>query len=158
MGKHWINRQKEKLFKLVYLFKKRLKHTTLQTLMLWRKFVSLTKILLSMSQKLIQSKRLTHSLTRRQLMWQDNVGQMPSIQEGSAQKLQAFLVVYNEDLEFKVLNLLTKVGCKIPSRDNEACHCLTNSNDRVIVKFSPRKDCDQVMSLKRDLSNWKMLG
>ena len=42
--------------------------------------------------------------------------------------------VSNENLESKVLEVFSKVGCEILSRDIEACHCLT-SNDRVIVKF-----------------------
>ena len=34
-----------------------------------------------------------------------------------------------------MLEVFNKAGCEIPSRDIEACHCLTNSNDRIIVKF-----------------------
>ena len=45
--------------------------------------------------------------------------------------------VSNENLESKVLEVFSKVGCEILSRDIEACHCLTN-NDRVIVKFASR--------------------
>ena len=49
----------------------------------------------------------------------------------------------------------SKVVCEILSRDSEACHRLTN-NDRVIVKFLRRKDCDQVLSVKRDLRKIKL--
>ena len=45
--------------------------------------------------------------------------------------------VSNENLESKVPEVFSKVGCEILSRDIEACHCLTN-NDRVIVKFASR--------------------
>ena len=62
--------------------------------------------------------------------------------------------VSNENLESIVLEVFSKVGCEILSRDSEACHRLTN-NDRVIVKFLRRKDCDQVMSVKRDLRKVK---
>ena len=51
--------------------------------------------------------------------------------------------VSNENLEWKILEVFSKVGCEIFSRDIEACHRLTN-NDRVTVKFLRRKDCDQV--------------
>ena len=63
--------------------------------------------------------------------------------------------VSNENLESKVLEVFSKVGCEILSRDIEACHRLAN-NDRVIVKFLRRKDCDQVMSVKRDLRKVKL--
>ena len=58
--------------------------------------------------------------------------------------------ISNENLEPKVLEVFNKVGCEILSRDVEAYHRLTN-NCRVIVKFLRRKDCDQVLSVKRDL-------
>ena len=58
--------------------------------------------------------------------------------------------VSNENLESKVLEVFSKVGCEILSCDIETCHLLSN-NDRVIVKFLRIKDCDQVMSVKRDL-------
>ena len=63
--------------------------------------------------------------------------------------------VSNENLELKVLEVFSKVGCEILSGDIEACHRLTN-NDRVIVKFLRRKDCDQVLSVKRDLRKVKL--
>ena len=63
--------------------------------------------------------------------------------------------VSNENLESKVLEVFSKVGCEILSCDIEACHRLTN-NDRVIVKFYRRKDCDQVMSVKRGLRKGKL--
>ena len=64
--------------------------------------------------------------------------------------------VSNENLESKVLEVFSKVGCEILSRDTEACHRLTN-NDRVIVKFLQRKDCDQFLSVKRgDLRKTKL--
>ena len=63
--------------------------------------------------------------------------------------------VSNENLESKVLEVFSKVGCEILSRDSEACHCLTN-NDKVIAKFLRKKDCDQVSSVKRDLRKIKL--
>ena len=51
--------------------------------------------------------------------------------------------VSNENLEWKVLEVFSKVGCEIFSRDIDACHRLT-INDRVTVKFLRRKGCDQV--------------
>ena len=63
--------------------------------------------------------------------------------------------VSNENLESKLLKVFSKVSCEILSHDVEACHCLTN-NDRVIVKFLRRKNCDQVLSVKRDLRKIKL--
>ena len=51
--------------------------------------------------------------------------------------------VSNKNLEWKVLEVFSKVGCEIFSRDIDACHRLT-INDRVTVKFLRRKGCDQV--------------
>ena len=51
--------------------------------------------------------------------------------------------VSNENLEWKILEVFSKVGCEIFSRDIEACHRLT-INDRVTVKFFRKKGCDQV--------------
>ena len=51
--------------------------------------------------------------------------------------------------------VFSKVGCEILSCDIETCHLFSN-NDRVIVKFFRRKDCDQVMSVKRDLRKVKL--
>ena len=63
--------------------------------------------------------------------------------------------VSNENLESKVLEVFSKVVCEILSRDIEKYHRLAN-NDRVIVKFLRRKDCDQVLSVKRDLRKIKL--
>ena len=81
---------------------------------------------------------------------------MPSIQEGSVWKLHAFLVMFRtRTWNRKYSKSFDKFGCEILSRDIEASHCLTN-NDRVIVKFLRRKDCDQVLSVKRDLRKVKL--
>ena len=64
--------------------------------------------------------------------------------------------VSNQDLESKMLEVFTNVSCEILSRDIESCHRLTNINDRIIVKLLRRKDCDQVMSVKRDLRKVKL--
>ena len=63
--------------------------------------------------------------------------------------------VSNENLESEVLEVFSNVGCEILSRDSETCHCLMN-NDRVIVKFLQRKDCNHVMSVMRDLQKVKL--
>lgn len=60
--------------------------------------------------------------------------------------------VCNEDLGSNVFKVFNTVGCKILSHHIETFNRLMNNNDRIIVKFSRRKDCDQVMSVERDLS------
>ena len=54
-------------------------------------------------------------------------------------------------LEEKVIQVFEKVGCNIDSSNIEACHRITKKNDRVIVKFSRRKDCQRVLSVKKNL-------
>ena len=45
---------------------------------------------------------------------------------------------------------------EVSPRDIEACHRVKKDNDRVIIKFSLRKDCDKIMSVKKDLNHLKM--
>ena len=52
--------------------------------------------------------------------------------------------VDDNSLEEKVIQVLKKVGCNI-----EACHCIAKRNDRVIVKFSRRKNFQQVLPVKK---------
>ena len=59
--------------------------------------------------------------------------------------------VNNNELEDKVLTVFQKIWCELSPRDLEACHRLRKNSDRVIVNFSRRKDCEQIMSVKDDL-------
>ena len=61
-------------------------------------------------------------------------------------------------LEEKVIQVFEKVGCNIDSNNIEACHRITKKNDRVIVKFSRIKDCQRVLSVKKNLQKLKMEG
>ena len=60
--------------------------------------------------------------------------------------------VDGNSLEEKVIQVFEKVGCNIDSSNIEAFHCLT----KIIVKFSRRKDCQQVLSIKKNLQKLKM--
>ena len=51
----------------------------------------------------------------------------------------------NNELENKVLTIFQKIGCELSPRKLEACHQLRKNRDRVIVKFSRRKTCEQIM-------------
>ena len=64
--------------------------------------------------------------------------------------------VNNNELEDKVLTAFQKIGCELSPWDLEACHQLRKNSYRVIVKFSRRKDCEQIMSVKIDLKKVKM--
>ena len=59
--------------------------------------------------------------------------------------------VKQNELEDKVLRIFKNAGCDIPSDNNEACHRVGRPNN-VIIKFSKRKDCQQIFSVKKDLS------
>ena len=59
-------------------------------------------------------------------------------------------------LEEKVVNIFEKLGCNIPSNHIEACHRVSKKSATVIVKFSRRKDCQQVLAVKKDLRKIKM--
>ena len=61
--------------------------------------------------------------------------------------------VDDNSLEEKVIQVFEKVGCNIDSTSIESYHRITKRNDRVIVKFSRRKDCQQVLSVKKIFKN-----
>ena len=59
----------------------------------------------------------------------------------------------DKHLEAKVLSIFQKFGCTIAPEFIDDCHRLGKNNDRVIVKFSRRKDCKQVFQVKKDLND-----
>ena len=61
--------------------------------------------------------------------------------------------VDDKHLEGKVLSIFQKVGCTIAPEFLGDCHRLCKNNDRVIVKFTRRKDCKQVLQVKKDLKD-----
>ena len=63
------------------------------------------------------------------------------------------LSVSDENLEDKVLKVVKKLGVEVDADNIEACHRIKKDSDRTIVKFSKRKDCQQVMKIKKDLKS-----
>ena len=63
--------------------------------------------------------------------------------------------VKKNELEDKVLKILKEVGCDSPSDNIEFCHRVGRHN-KVIIKFSKRKDCQEIFSVKKDLSKLDM--
>ena len=61
-----------------------------------------------------------------------------------------------DDLEEKVVNIFEKLRCSIPPNQIEVCHRVSKKSETVIVKFSHRKDCHQVLAVKKDLCKVKM--
>ena len=59
-------------------------------------------------------------------------------------------------LEEKVVAIFEKLECNILTERIESCHRISKKNPTVIVKFSRRKDCQQVWDVKRDLRKIKM--
>ena len=53
-------------------------------------------------------------------------------------------------LEQKVCDVIQEIGVDIYDRDIQACHRLKDK-DRTIVKFTNRKDCLRILSVKRQL-------
>ena len=52
-----------------------------------------------------------------------------------------------------VLKFFDKLGVPINPNNIEACHRIKKESDRTIVKFNKRKDCQQIMRVKKDLKN-----
>ena len=61
--------------------------------------------------------------------------------------------VSDDNLENKVLKIFDKLRVPINPNNIEACHRIKKGSDRTIVKFNKRKDCQQVMRVKKDLKN-----
>ena len=66
--------------------------------------------------------------------------------------------VNDNTLKEKVIQVFEKVGCNIDPSNIEACHRITKKNDSAIVKFSRRRDCQRVQSVKKNLQKLKMQG
>ena len=64
--------------------------------------------------------------------------------------------VGDKNLETKVLSIFQKIGCTIDSSFTNDCHRLGKNNDRVIVKFTRRKDCKQIPKVKKNLRDFSM--
>ena len=64
--------------------------------------------------------------------------------------------VDDKNLEKKVLSIFQKIGCTIYSTFIDDCHQLGKNSDSVIVKFTRRKDCKQILKVKKDLRDLKM--
>ena len=61
--------------------------------------------------------------------------------------------VSDNNLENKILKIFDKLGVPINPNNIEACHRIKKGSDRTIVKFNKRKDCQQIMRVKKDLKN-----
>ena len=59
-------------------------------------------------------------------------------------------------LEEKVVAIFEKLWCNIPTERTEACNRISTKNPAVLVKFSQRKDCQQIWDVKKDLQKIKM--
>ena len=64
--------------------------------------------------------------------------------------------VSHQNLENKVIEVFSKVGCIITNENIEARHRINQNSDRTIVKLSRRKDCLQMLSVKKDLQKLDM--
>ena len=64
--------------------------------------------------------------------------------------------VKEEVLEETMLNNFGKLGCSISPGHIESCHDINKKSDTVIVKFSRRKDSQQVSQVKKVLHKLKM--
>ena len=61
--------------------------------------------------------------------------------------------IKDDDLEGKVVEVFDKLGVVIKEENVEACHRIKHSSERTIIKLSRRKDCQQIMKVKKDLRN-----
>ena len=62
--------------------------------------------------------------------------------------------VDDKNLETKVLLIFQRIGCTINPTFIDDCHRLGKNNDRVIVKFTRRKDCKQSLKSRKTWETW----
>ena len=60
--------------------------------------------------------------------------------------------IKDQDLESKVHNIFEEIGVNIDERDTQDCHRL-REKDRTIVKFVNRKDCTNILRVKKNLKH-----
>ena len=63
--------------------------------------------------------------------------------------------VNNNEIEDKVLTVFKEIVCELSHHELAAYHQLKKNSDSVVVKLLRRKDCQQIMSLKKDLKKVK---
>ena len=78
------------------------------------------------------------------------LGKCPILKEGYVGGGWNTNSVRDNVLEQKVCNVIQEIGVDICDRDIQACHRLKDK-DRTIVKFTNRKDCLQILRVKRQL-------
>ena len=49
------------------------------------------------------------------------------------------------------MKIFEKIGCLIEENNIETCHRISKKNERIIVKFSHWKDCQNVLNAKKEL-------
>ena len=54
------------------------------------------------------------------------------------------------------MNIFKKLGCNLSSNNIEACNRVSKKSATVTIMFSRRKDCQQVLAVKKDLRKLKM--
>ena len=74
------------------------------------------------------------------------LGKCPVFSEGMCGDCGYTHFSQNNELEKTFCKIADKVGVKINDRDIESCHRVDNDG-RTIVKFSHRKDCQQLMKV-----------
>lgn len=62
------------------------------------------------------------------------------------------LSIRDQDLEDKKRNIFGEIGVNINEGDKQACHRL-REKDRTIVTFVNRKDCTNILRVKKDLKH-----
>ena len=78
------------------------------------------------------------------------LGKCPDLKEGYVGGGWNTNSVRDNVLEQKVCDVIQEIGVDICDRDIQACHRLKDK-DQTIVKFTNRKDCLQILMVKRQL-------
>ena len=91
------------------------------------------------------------------LTWEKMLGKCPVFSWECVEIVGIPTSVPDIELEKTFCKIADKVGVKINDKDIESCHRV-GSQGRTIVKFSHRKDCWELMKVKKDLSKLNLIN
>ena len=66
--------------------------------------------------------------------------------------------IVHSDLSKTVFKVLQHIRADMCEEKIESCHCLNKEIDHTIVKFLGKKDCEQMMGVKKDLKDLNPTG
>ena len=100
----------------------------------------------------LESNNVNSLFNQESLIQKNNVGKIPNSGRECLEAAGIPESVKQNELQDKVLNIFKKGGCDISSDNIKACHRVGGHNN-VIIKFSKRKDYQQIFLVKLNMKD-----